>query len=123
MNTPNPNPHADPAWQSLGELNLPVDGNQNEVMGLWLKETLHLLDLPEDLLDRMLHSVIETAARALEALPEDGPGQITLCMSSTRDESPEGKAWGYFSITKTSHSDDHPGRDVPVIHWFLYREI
>lgn len=122
MNTSTPIPHEDPAWQSLGELNLPVDGNQDEAVRHWLQEILHLLDLPEDFLDRMLQSVAETAARALQALPAEGAGQITLNISTARDAFPTEKAWGYFSITKTNHPEGRPGSEAPAIHWYLYRE-
>jgi hypothetical protein len=116
-----PNEISATGWQVLGKLELPIGSGAEDAIESWLVESLSLLNLHTDFLNKVLKSAQEAAARAMhgEALMRFRP--LHLLVFAPSDHASHRHNWGFFRIEKvenTSHQDD-PNQ---TIEFYLYRE-
>ena len=119
----NPKTHAPtPGWELLGNLELPVGTAATETICSWLTNILAPFNLSKDFFARVLHSVLESAAR--EFPRQDSPlyDHIHLTIFTPYEQTASQKTWGFFHTERT---EGQTGSDISPIHrinFYLYVE-
>lgn len=88
-------------WQTLGDLEIRSDSDIERDVQAWLNQTLGPLELPSDLLDRILRSACEAATRALQ-LKDSGMSfrHVHLLVFSSYNGETKRQTWGFFRLEK-----------------------
>ena len=110
------------SWQILGELVLAVGLEADDVLRPWLSEILDPLRLHGDFQRKVLSSVEESTARAMQ--PNDGMtfGHVHLSIFVPDPPWRKSRTWGFFLIERIDglqQEENHPGHAVEV---YLYLE-
>jgi hypothetical protein len=108
-------------WQILGKLELPIGSDANDAIELWLVETLGLLNLDTDFLNKVLKSAQEVAARAMQAEDLMQFKHIHLLVFAPAERALEGQSWGLFRIEKIDKGGENANPDHTV-EFYLYLE-
>lgn len=109
-------------WQMLGDLEVRSDSDIERAVQAWLNKTLGALELPSDLLNRILRSACEAATRALQFRDTDtGLRHVHLLAFSSLKGETKRQTWGFFRLEKLdaaaeANSPDHS------IELYLYLE-
>ena len=118
MNTTNPSP----AWQTLGELELPAVASTDDAIHAWLAEILVHLNLSPDFLGRVLKSAQESAGNAFHPNSEDALSHIHISILVPHEHASSGKSWGFFHIEKIETATDSSDERHHAIDFYLYVE-
>jgi hypothetical protein len=110
-------------WQILGELELPLDADHNDVISTWLNKNLSPLTLQADFINRILKSALAAAANASQPTNTAlETRHIHLVVFAPPDYKTDAKTWGFFRIEKLASLG---GDKKPLDHsieFYLYIE-
>jgi hypothetical protein len=122
VNTDNITHKPGAGWQILGDLELPVGASVDEALHAWLPEILHPLDLQAELLDKIIASAQDAAARAVRAeiMPRFVHIHLTVFIPSEREEKKQ--AWGFFRLEKIEDMKGEQTDGDHAIEFYLYGE-
>jgi hypothetical protein len=109
-------------WQLLGEIQLPARSNHDDTMYTWLIEILSPLQLHMTLLNKILQSAKETAARVMHSETTMKFEHIHLLVFVPVDHTSQGQTWGFFRVEKVESAKPH--KDLPdhAVEFYLYLE-
>lgn len=111
-----------PGWQKLGELELPVGIRTDDILRTWLLATLDPLALSNDFWNRVLSSVIESAARALRSGAAMNFAHIHFSVFAPNKSDTGGKTWGFFHIERIESQVEDISASDHAIDLYLYME-
>ncbi len=120
----NTNPSLDKStdWQMLGEFELPVGADIQNIINSRLTEILLPLKLQADFLIRILKSA-QAAVRAKESgVAALETGHIHLVVFTARSNAKDAKTWGFFRIEKFEHGQEVKDPPSHSIEFYLYIE-
>ena len=123
MKHTHPNPASLPAanWRSLGQLEVRSSSNVEDLIHVWLAETLNSLELPMDLFNRVLRSASEAANRALQLNEVNTTlGHIHLLAFVPHDYTSRGLTWGFFRLEKLEGNGQDHSLPHHSIELYLY---
>lgn len=122
MNTDNTAHTPNSGWQILGELELPVGASVEDALFAWLTEILLPLDLPADLLNKIIISAQDAVAHAIHAeiMHKFGHIHLVIFAPSKRDEKEE--AWGFFRLQKIEYAKENQNYGDHVVEFYVYSE-
>ena len=110
------------SWQILGELVLAVGFEEDGVLRTWLSEILDPLRLHGDFQRKVLNSVEESTARAMQPNAGMTFGHVHLSIFVPDPPWRKSRTWGFFLIERMAglqQQEHHPGHAVEV---YLYLE-
>jgi hypothetical protein len=108
-------------WQVLGKLELPMGSSADDAIESWLVETLGLINLRTDSLNKVLKSAQEVAARAMQSEALVQFKHVHLLVFAPTERALEGQSWGFFRIEKIDRGGDNANPDHTV-EFYLYLE-
>ena len=111
---------SDISWQVLGKLELPIRSYTVSMVSLWLRVKLSLLLLPDEILARVLKSVLDAAARIMTPAERAGESEFHVIVFAPADYSPEGQNWGFFLIEKNEDASKDKLFPDSTIELFMY---
>lgn len=129
VNSAEPMQHTNPFlnkstdWQMLGELELPVGSDIQNIINSRLAEILAPLKLQPDFLSRMLRSLQEAARRAITstgAVPKIG--HIHMLVFALQHPELKEKTWGFFRIERLEGAPEAQNLPNHTIELYLYTE-
>jgi hypothetical protein len=108
-------------WQVMGKLELPIGSGADDAIESWLVETLSLLNLRTDFLNKVLKSAQEVAARAMQAEALMQFKHVHLLVFAPPDHASNRHNWGFFRIEKVENASvqDYPSHEI---EFYLYQE-
>jgi hypothetical protein len=109
-------------WQVLGKLELPFGSGADGAIESWLVETLSLLNLRTDFLNKVLKSAQEVAVRSMQAKVVIRFQRVRLVVFAPADYAPKQQAWGFFRIERDENVDTDGTSLNHAIEFYLYRE-
>jgi len=109
-------------WQILGELELPTSASVDDSLSAWLTETLHPLDLPSELLNKIIISAQDAAAHAVQAeiIHKFEHVHFVVFVPSKQDE--KESAWGFFRVQKIDYAKETDNDSDHAVEFYLYGE-
>ena len=110
-------------WQMLGELELPVGSDIQNIINSRLAEILAPLKLQPDFLSRMLRSLQEASRRAITstgAVPKFG--HIHMLVFALQHPEFKEKTWGFFRIERLERTTESQNLPNHTIELYLYTE-
>lgn len=115
---PQPNYHPQTNWRKLGELKLQAGSNPDGSIKAWLTHILSDFSLPNDLVNRLLKSMEDSAGRVLrsEALSE----HLEIVVLAPAYLVPQGQTWGFFRIERASADSQLDGTKGLCVEYYLY---
>jgi hypothetical protein len=119
---PSRNPLANSDWQILCELVLRVFNHAEQTVHSWLTECLELLDLQEDVVDRLLRSAQGAVARTVGAEVGSRPEYIEILLFVPPDHELKGQTWGFFRVEKIVDARQDAVSHGQTIAFYLYLE-
>jgi len=120
-----PEPSSAANWKPLGELELHAGAKAvtDGAIQAWLAEVLAPLSLHTDLVNKILRSAREAAARALESSEKAVPYvHIHLLAFAPYSPRTRGQTWGFFRLEKLDGSEPGQSRPDHSIEFYLYLE-
>jgi hypothetical protein len=114
-----PHESARSAWQSIGEILLPVDSDGREAIHPSLQECLAPLHLPTDFIHRVAKSLDEILQRAVTK--QTGLEHIHLFLYLPANYSAQMGSWGFFRIERI-HAGGAQGARNHAVDLYLYPE-
>jgi len=109
-------------WQLLGELELPAGASVQDALYAWLTEILHPLNLPAELLHKIIISAHDATARAIHAeiMQKFNHLHLKVIIPVVRPETDQ--AWGFFRLQKIEGALGENAGAEHTIEFYLYRE-
>ena len=117
-----PNQSSCTDWQILSKLQLPFGANSDDRINAWLTETLKLLNLPMDFLNKILKSAQEAISRVVQVESVTEFEHIHLLVFSPVNHTSIGKTWGFFRIEKIGSAGQDKNPPDHSIEFYLYIE-
>jgi len=112
----------DPGWQKLGELELPIGMDIDNILRAWLAETLASLALSTDFWNRVLKSAQESATRVLQSEAALNFTHIHFSIFAPHEQDSKGKSWGFFLIERIENWVEGILSRNHAIDLYLYME-
>jgi hypothetical protein len=109
-------------WQLLGELQLPVGSSNDDTIHSWLTEILPPLQLQMNLLNKILQSAKETAARVMHFDTATKFEHVHVLVFAPDNYTSKGQTWGFFRIEKLEFSKSFQDLPDHVVEFYLYLE-
>lgn len=124
MNTMHPQPNHSPSadWQTLGELELPVDTNIVDAINTSLAEILTPLNLSTDFINKILESAQDSAARVKQSNAAITFGHIHISIFAPNKPIQNGKTWGFFQTERIRNHSESADSNEHTINFYLYTE-
>ena len=116
----NHSPSAD--WQTLGELELPVDPNIVDAINVSLAEILTPLNLSTDFLNKILIAAQDSVVRAQQSDASKTFGQIHISIFAPKKQIQYAKTWGFFHTERIENPSEDLGSHIHAIDFYLYTE-
>jgi len=116
----NHSPGAD--WQTLGELELPVDTNIVDAINVSLAEILTPLNLSTNFLNKILNSAQESVVRAQQSDTSKSFGHIHISIFAPNKQIQNGKTWGFFQTERIRNPSEDVDSHQHTIDYYLYTE-
>lgn len=117
-----PHKSSDTDWHILGKLQLPIGANADDGINAWLTETLKLLDLRVDFLNKILRSAQDALARIMQVESAKEFKHIHLLVFSPANHTSIGNTWGFFRIEKIESAEQNKNPPDHSIEFYLYIE-
>jgi len=111
-----------PAWQILGELELPAGPSVEDALTSWLTALLLPLSLQSDLLNKIISSAQEAVVRAIHSDIWTSFGHIHLSVFVPYEFTLYGNTWGFFRIEKIDSPGSNNNHPNHVVELYLYQE-
>ena len=115
-------PAPSPQWELLGELELRPESNAASSVGEWLTVILSPLNLHTDFTSKIVKSVEESAARAMQSDTMIKYQHTHLIIYVPADCSAQGRTWGFFRIEKVGTEVANGSPLDHSIEFYLYLE-
>jgi len=109
-------------WQLLGELELPAGASVQDALYAWLTEILYSLNLPTDLLNKIIVSAHDATTRAIQAEIMHKFKHLHLKVKVPVVRSEADQAWGFFRLQKIEGAFGEDAGAEHTIEFYLYRE-
>jgi hypothetical protein len=109
-------------WQLLGEFQLTVSPDISQAVGEWLIVTLDPLHLHSDFTSKVIKSVQEAAARAMQSETVKKYHHTHLLIYVPADLTANGGTWGFFHIEKVGTDEENASLRDHSIEFYLYLE-
>jgi hypothetical protein len=110
-------------WQTWAQLKLTAGSNPNGTIKAWLMKAVTQFSLPDDLVNRLLASIEDAAARVLA--PGSAERQldfIEIVMLIPSMQTPKGHTWGFFRVERTSTDTLNEGTKGHCVEYYLYSD-
>lgn len=123
MNHIDPSHHHLPktSWQSLGQLRLTASSTPDGAIRAWLIKTLSGLNLPGDLVSRLLASMEEATVRALSPDCVEGQDEyLEIVVLVPTEHASKGHTWGFFRVEKATVDSQNEGPNEHCVEYYLY---
>jgi hypothetical protein len=108
-------------WQMLEQLKLAAGSTPDGTIRAWLIKALSDLNLPGDLISRLLASMEEATARALS--PDRVEGQLEnleIVVLIPTERASKGHTWGFFRFEKASIDSQNESPNGHCVEYYLY---
>jgi len=122
MDTNDRTDNQESGWQTLGELEIPVEASVDDAILTWVAEILPPLNLSTEFYSRFLRSIQTSATRALGANLSSRLTHIHLSILVPHKESSNGKPWGFFQIERIEPNLDDLDTYKRAIDFYVYIE-
>jgi hypothetical protein len=122
MNSPSHTASHNSKWELLGELELPLNGGQSDVIHDWLGQILEPLKLHEEIAHRVETSLQEAATRALDTYAGNETMHIHLRIHVPLERTSKGTTWGFFRVEKIEEESTDGQIPAHSSELFLYLE-
>jgi hypothetical protein len=109
-------------WQLVGELRLPVGSKNDDTIHNWMTEILGPLQLQRTVIDKVLQSAKETAARVVHFETATKFAHVHFLVFAPVNSASKGQTWGFFRIEKVEFAKSF--KDLPdhAVEFYLYLE-
>ena len=112
-------PHTD--WRKLGGLKLRAGSNPDGGIETWLIELLSDFSLPDDLVNRLLKSMEDSAGRVL--ILDGAEAQLAhleIVVLAPAYLVPQGQTWGFFRLERASADSQLDDTKGHCVEYYLY---
>lgn len=113
-------------WQTLAELTLLVGTDLESQVQAWMLDTMRILGLSPELLNRILKSALEAISRIAHPNSKEVNSPLVRLRAYAPSEAPiksgSSRNWGFFRIEKHGFISTGSGYFDHLIEFYLYLE-
>lgn len=122
VNTSKTNHEKESDWQTIGDLELPVNVSADGTVHAWLTQVLKSLNLSTEFSEKFLKSAQASVTRALGINVSIPSVYVHISIFVPIKHIAVGQAWGYFQIERIGQKTNDVNIQEHAIDFYLYVE-